>query len=42
MKLAEMNGFPGLLQSTLAIPEEDDMFLRSSTSNVDRVFVNWK
>lgn len=42
MKLAEMNGFPGLLQSTLAIPEEDDMFLRSSSSNVETVFVNWK
>ena len=42
MKLAEMNGFPGLLQSTLAIPEEDDMFLRSSSSNVETVFMNWK
>lgn len=41
MKLAEMNGFPGLLQSTLQIPEEDDMFLRSSSSNVTSVFVNW-
>lgn len=41
MKLAEMNGFPGLLQSNLSIPEEDNMFLRSSTSNVQSVFVNW-
>ena len=42
MKLAEMNGFPGLLQSTLSIPEEDDMFLRSSYSNVKQVFMNWE
>ena len=41
MKLAEMNGFPGLLQSTLSIPEEDNMFLRSSSSNVTSVFINW-
>lgn len=41
MKLAEMNGFPGLLQSTLSIPDEDDMFLRSHSSNVTTVFVNW-
>ena len=42
MKLAEMNGFPGLLQSTLSIPEEDNMFLRSSNSNVESIFMNWK
>lgn len=42
MKLAEMNGFPGLLQSTLSIPEEDNMFLRSSNSNVENIFMNWK
>ena len=42
MKLAEMNGFPGLLQSTLSIPEEENMFLWSSSSNVESVFMNWK
>ena len=41
MKLAEMNGFPGLLQSTLSIPEEDNMFLRSHSSNVNSIFMNW-
>lgn len=41
MKLAEMNGFPGLLQSNLSIPPEENMFLRSSESNVHEVFVNW-
>ena len=42
MKLAEMNGFPGLLQSTLAIPEDENMFLRSGSSNVESVFMNWE
>lgn len=41
MKLAEMNGFPGLLQSNLSIPPEENMFLRSSESNVHEVFMHW-